>query len=127
MMGLSRLFADNFSCLFTYMSRKATILWLSTKIEIIMSNNVNRILLRPVPGIVLALDSVLLKMEQLMSWLQSGWGGGALQGSAFCSVPLGPKDQYLADLEYLVLLYMALLLSKPALFHDVPIAFLSDH
>ena len=37
-----------------------------------MSNNVNPILLRPVLGIVLAIDSVLLKMEQLMSWLQSG-------------------------------------------------------
>ena len=28
--------------------------------------------LRPVLGIVLAIDSVLLKVEQLMSWLQSG-------------------------------------------------------
>ena len=32
-----------------------------------MSNNVNSILLRLVLGIVLAMDSVLLKMEQLMS------------------------------------------------------------
>ena len=32
-----------------------------------MSNNVNSILLRLVLGIVLAIDSVLLKMEQLMS------------------------------------------------------------
>ena len=37
-----------------------------------MSNSVNPILLRPVLGIVLPIDSVLLKMEQLMSWLQSG-------------------------------------------------------
>ena len=37
-----------------------------------MSNHVNPILLRPVLGIVLATDSVLLKMEQLMSRLQSG-------------------------------------------------------
>ena len=37
-----------------------------------MSNNVNPILLRPVLGIVLAIDSVLLRLEQLMSWLQSG-------------------------------------------------------
>ena len=37
-----------------------------------MSDNVNPILLRPVRGIVLAIDPVLLKMEQLMSWLQSG-------------------------------------------------------
>ena len=37
-----------------------------------MSNSVNPILLRPVLGIVLAIDSVLLKMEQFMSWLQSG-------------------------------------------------------
>ena len=42
-----------------------------TKIQIIMSNSVNPILWRPVLGIVLAIDSVLLKMEQLMSWLQS--------------------------------------------------------
>ena len=37
-----------------------------------MSNSVNPILLRPVLGIVLAIGSVLLKMEQLVSWLQSG-------------------------------------------------------
>ena len=37
-----------------------------------MSNNVNPILLRPALGIVLAIGSVLLKLEQLMSWLQSG-------------------------------------------------------
>ena len=37
-----------------------------------MSNSVNPILLRPAHGIVLAIDSVLLKTEQLMSWLQSG-------------------------------------------------------
>ena len=36
-----------------------------------MSNSVNPILLRPVLGIVLAIDSILLKMEQFMSWLQS--------------------------------------------------------
>ena len=36
-----------------------------------MSNSVNPTLLRPVLGIVLAIQSVLLKMEQLMSWLQS--------------------------------------------------------
>ena len=39
---------------------------------ILMSNSINPILLRPVLGIVLAIDSVLLNMEQLMSWLQSG-------------------------------------------------------
>lgn len=38
-----------------------------------MSNNVNLILLRPVLGTVLAIDSVLLKMEQLMPWIQSGY------------------------------------------------------
>ena len=32
-----------------------------------MSNNINPILLRPVLGIVLATDSVLLRMEQLVS------------------------------------------------------------
>ena len=35
----------------------------------IMSISVNPILLRPVLGTVLAINSVLLKMEQLMSWL----------------------------------------------------------
>ena len=38
-----------------------------TKIQVIMSNDVNSILLRLALGIVLAIDSVLLKMEQLMS------------------------------------------------------------
>ena len=37
-----------------------------------MSNSVNSIPLRPVLGIVLAIDSAQLMMKQLMSWLQSG-------------------------------------------------------
>ena len=37
-----------------------------------MSKSVNPILLRPVLGLVLAIYSVLLKMEQLIAWLQSG-------------------------------------------------------
>ena len=37
-----------------------------------MSNSVNPILLRPVLEIALAINSVLLKMEQFMAWLQSG-------------------------------------------------------
>ena len=37
-----------------------------------MNNNVNPILLRPFLEIVLAVDSVLLKLRQFMSWLQSG-------------------------------------------------------
>ena len=45
-----------------------------------MSNSVNPILLRPVLGIVLAVDSVLLKMEQLKSWLQSGHPSGGSYG-----------------------------------------------
>ena len=53
-------------------AEQATIILMPTKIQIIMSNNVNLILLRPVLGTVPAIDSVLLKMEQLMSWLQSG-------------------------------------------------------
>ena len=36
-----------------------------------MSNSDNPILLRLVLGIVLAIDSVLLKMDKLLSWLQS--------------------------------------------------------
>ena len=43
-----------------------------TKIQIVVSTNVNPIPLRPVVGIMLATDLVQLKMEQLMSWLQSG-------------------------------------------------------
>ena len=37
-----------------------------------MSNNGNPILLRRVLGIVLAVDSVLLKLKQFMPWLQFG-------------------------------------------------------
>lgn len=37
-----------------------------------MNNSVNSILLRPVIGTVLAIDLVLLKMKQFVSWLQSG-------------------------------------------------------
>ena len=37
-----------------------------------MSNSVNPILLRPALRTVLATDPVLLKMEQFLSWLQSG-------------------------------------------------------
>ena len=40
-----------------------------------MSNSVNLILLRPFLGIVLAIDIVLLNMEQLMSWLKFGHHG----------------------------------------------------
>ena len=43
-----------------------------TMIQIIMSSSVNLILLKPNLGTVLAISSVLLKMEQFMSWLQSG-------------------------------------------------------
>jgi len=42
-----------------------------TKVQIIMNNSVNPVLLRPVLGILLAIKSVRLKMEQFMSWLQS--------------------------------------------------------
>ena len=48
-------------------AEQATIILMSTNIYIIMNYSVNPILLRPVLGIVLAIDSVLLKMEQLMS------------------------------------------------------------
>ena len=37
-----------------------------------MSSSVNLILLKPDLGTALAISSVLLKMEQFMSWLQSG-------------------------------------------------------
>ena len=43
-----------------------------TERQIIVSSSVNPILLRLVLRIGLAIDSILLKMEQLMWWLQSG-------------------------------------------------------
>ena len=43
-----------------------------TKIQIVMSSSVNLILLRPVLGMLLTIDSFVLKMEQLVSQLQSG-------------------------------------------------------
>ena len=56
-------FFEGFVCLFVCL--------MPTKIQIIMSTSVNPIHLRPVLEVVLAMDSVLLKVEQLMSWLQS--------------------------------------------------------
>ena len=53
-------------------AEQATITLMPRMIQIVTSNDVNPILLRPVLGIVLNIDSVLLKMEQLMSWIQSG-------------------------------------------------------
>ena len=43
-----------------------------TKIQIMMDSSVNPILLRPFLRIVLAIHSVSLKIQQFMSWLQSG-------------------------------------------------------
>ena len=53
-------------------AEQATITLMPRMIQIVTGNNVNPILLRPVLGIVLNTDSVLLEMEQLMSWTQSG-------------------------------------------------------
>ena len=53
-------------------AEQATITLMPRMIQIVTSNDVNPILMRPVLGIVLNIDSVLLKMEQLMSWIQSG-------------------------------------------------------
>ena len=50
---------------------KAAVILMSTKIEIIVSISVSPLLLKPVLGIVLP-QSALLKIEQPMSWLQSG-------------------------------------------------------
>ena len=50
---------------------QATITLMHRMIQIVTGNNVNPILLRPVLGIVLNTDSVLLEMEQ-RSWPQSG-------------------------------------------------------
>ena len=41
-------------------------------INLLLQGQFAPISLKPAPGIVQATDSVLLKMEQLMSWLQSG-------------------------------------------------------
>ena len=38
----------------------------------IISSNLNPILLKPVLGIVLAIYLILLKMDQFMPWLQAG-------------------------------------------------------
>ena len=59
------------ACLHIWVEQVIIIL-MSKKIQIIMSSSVNPVVLRPVLGIVLARDSVLLKMEQLKSWLLSG-------------------------------------------------------
>ena len=48
-------------------AEQATITLMPRMIQIVTSNDVNPILLRPVLGIVLNIDSVLLKMEQLTS------------------------------------------------------------
>ena len=53
-------------------AEQATITLMPRMIQIVTSNDINPILMRPVLGIVLNIDSVLLKMEQLMSWIQSG-------------------------------------------------------
>ena len=46
---------------------QATVILMPTKTQIIISNSVNSILSRPVLGTVLAIDSVLLQKEELMS------------------------------------------------------------
>lgn len=59
------------ACLHIWAEPTATIL-MPTKMQITISNSVSPFLLRPVLGTVLTMDSVLLKMEQPMSRLQSG-------------------------------------------------------
>ena len=58
-----------------------------------LSMHVNLILLRPVLGIAVAIDSELLKLGQLMSWLQSG--------HLVVSFPPRPSPTYLWQLRYL--------------------------
>ena len=53
-------------------AEQATVILMSTKIQTIMSNSVNPILLGPALGMSLTINSVLLKMAQLISWLLSG-------------------------------------------------------
>ena len=64
-------------------SEQATVILTPTKIQTIMSNSVNPILLGPVLGMMLTVNSVLLKMAQLISWLLSGHH----------SVSLFPREQ----------------------------------
>ena len=61
---------------------------LPTKIQIIMSSNVNPILLRLALGLVLAIDSVLLRLAQFMSWLQSGHRGVSFFPLVAVTVPV---------------------------------------
>ena len=56
------------ACLPTQAEQTAIIL-MPTKMRITMSNGVSLTLLKQVLGTVLTMDSVLLKMEQLMPWL----------------------------------------------------------
>ena len=50
---------------------QTTIISMPTKIQIIKSSSVNYLILRPVLRIVLGMDLVMLRMEQLTPWLQS--------------------------------------------------------
>ena len=50
-------------------AEQAIHIFMPTKTQIIISNSVNPILLRPVLGTVLATDSVLFKNEHFMPWL----------------------------------------------------------
>jgi len=53
-------------------AEQVAIILMPIEIQIITSNNINPFLVRSVVGIVLAMGSILLKLEQLTSWLQSG-------------------------------------------------------
>ena len=48
-----------------------TIISMPTKVQIPKSSSINSLILRPVLRIVLGMDLLMLKMEQLTSWLQS--------------------------------------------------------
>ena len=73
-------------------AEQATIILMPTKIQIIMGSSVNPILLRPVLGTVLAIDSELLKMEQLMSWSWSQSGHPAVRFSPLVAVRVSVKQ-----------------------------------
>ena len=65
-------FADNWVACSQARAQQGTLTLMPTEIYIVMSRSVSPIVLRPVLGIVLTLDSVLPNLEQLMSWLQPG-------------------------------------------------------
>lgn len=58
-------------------AEQAVIILMPMRIQMIMSSSVNRVFLRSGLGTVLAIESVRLRVEPLVSWLQSGQHAGS--------------------------------------------------